>query len=68
MRLFSTDKKKAKDEKLVYIFMIICLVAGTILAITGIPLAITFGVLLILLFVMMFIPMIYHISMQNKNE
>lgn len=73
MRLFSKDKNKAKDEKIIYIFVAACFILGLALIITGMSMGmnswlVTSGVLLMVTFVM-FVPSIaYNIMRNSKDE
>lgn len=73
MKLFSKDKNKAKDEKIIYIFVALCFILGLTLIITGISMGmnswlVTSGVLLLVTFAM-FVPSIaYNIMRNSKDE
>ena len=72
MRLFSKDKKKAKDELIFYIFVTACLIAGISLFVVGMIMntnsfLVTFGVLFTITFIM-FLPSIIYNIMRNSQK
>lgn len=73
MKLFSKDNNKAKDEKIIYIFVAACFILGLALIIAGMSMGmnswlVTSGVLLMVTFVM-FVPSIaYNIMRNSKDE
>lgn len=73
MKLFSKDKNKAKDEKIIYIFVALCFILGLTLIITGISMGmnswiVTSGVLLLVTFVMLVPSIAYNIMRNSKDE
>lgn len=73
MKLFSKDKNKAKDEKIIYIFVALCFILGLTLIITGISMGmnswlVTSGVLLLVTFVMFAPSIAYNIMRNSKDE
>ena len=67
MRLFSKDKKKAKDELIFYIFVTACLIAGVSLLMNTNSFLVTFGVLFTITFIM-FLPSIIYNIMRNSQK
>lgn len=72
MRLFNKDKKKAKDEKILYIFEAACFIVGVVLLVIGMMLSmnsflVTFGVLFIVTFII-FLPSIIYNIMRNSQK
>ena len=73
MRLFNKDKKKAKDEKILYIFEATCFIVGVVLLVIGMMLSmnsflVTFGVLFIVTFIMFLPPIIYNIMRNSQKD
>lgn len=73
MRLFSKEKNKAKDEKIIYIFVAACFILGLALIITGMSMGmnswlVTSGVLLMVTFVMFVSSIAYNIMRNSKDE
>lgn len=73
MRLFSKDKNKAKDEKIIYIFVAACFILELALIIAGMSMGmnswlVTSGVLLMVTFVMFVSSIAYNIMRNSKDE
>lgn len=72
MKLFSDNEKRAKDEKFVYVFILIALVVGIALVGVGMYInssnIIVAGVLSYLIHLILLPSVIYNISRYNKND
>ena len=73
MRLFSKDKKKAKDELIFYIFVAACLIVGVSLFVVGMIMntnsfLVTFGVLFTITFIMLLRSIIYNIMRNSQKD